>query len=69
MMGLSITHLLILLFVVLLFGAKRLPELGSSLGKGLRAFKKGLDGKHEETGSGSKNKIDGPEDVHKPKKS
>ena len=33
-------HILILLLVVLLvFGAKRLPELGRSLGSGLRGFK------------------------------
>ncbi len=48
MFGLSISHLLILLVIVLLlFGAKRLPELGSALGEGLRAFKKGLDGRDE----------------------
>ena len=29
----------LLLIAVLLFGAKRLPELGSSLGSGLRDFK------------------------------
>ncbi len=45
MFGLSLGHLLIVLFVVLLFGARRLPELGGALGKGLNAFKKGLDGK------------------------
>jgi len=45
MFGLSLGHILILLVVILLFGARRLPELGSSLGKGLRAFKSGLDGK------------------------
>lgn len=44
MMGLSLGHILILLVVVLLFGARRLPELGSALGKGLRAFRKGLEG-------------------------
>jgi sec-independent protein translocase protein TatA len=34
------THVLLLLVVVLvLFGAKRLPELGRSLGSGLREFK------------------------------
>lgn len=31
--------LLIFLVVLLLFGAKRLPEIGSSLGKGIREFK------------------------------
>jgi sec-independent protein translocase protein TatA len=36
---------LLLLVVVLLFGAKRLPELGSSLGSGLRDFKESLEGK------------------------
>ena len=34
--------LIILLVVLLLFGAKRLPEIGSSLGKSLRAFKKSV---------------------------
>jgi sec-independent protein translocase protein TatA len=48
MWGLSFGHLLILLVVILIFGAKRLPELGSSLGKGLRAFKKGVEDKHDE---------------------
>lgn len=48
MFGLSLGHILILLLVLLLFGARRLPELGSSLGKGLRAFKKGLEGGDEE---------------------
>ncbi len=44
MFGLSFGHLIILGFIVLLFGARRLPELGSALGKGVNAFKKGLDG-------------------------
>jgi sec-independent protein translocase protein TatA len=35
----------LLVIVVLLFGAKRLPELGSSLGSGLRDFKQSLEGK------------------------
>jgi len=33
---------LIFLVVLLLFGAKRLPEIGSSLGKGIREFKGSL---------------------------
>ena len=45
MFGLSGGHLLILAVVVLLFGSRRLPELGSALGKGVHAFKKGLEGK------------------------
>lgn len=34
--------LLILIVVLLLFGAKRLPEIGASMGKGIREFKKSI---------------------------
>lgn len=34
--------LVILVVVLLLFGAKRLPEVGSSIGKGIREFKRSL---------------------------
>jgi sec-independent protein translocase protein TatA len=38
-------HILILLMVLLLvFGAKRLPEIGRSLGDGMRGFKDSLSG-------------------------
>ena len=38
-------HILLLLLVVLLvFGAKRLPEIGRSLGTGMRQFKTSLTG-------------------------
>ena len=38
-------HLAILLLIVLLiFGAKRLPEMGRSLGAGLRGFKESING-------------------------
>jgi sec-independent protein translocase protein TatA len=36
--------LLILLVVLLIFGAKKLPEIGSGLGKGIRGFKDSLKG-------------------------
>jgi sec-independent protein translocase protein TatA len=37
------THLLVLgLIVFVLFGAKRLPELGKGLGEGLKGFKDGI---------------------------
>jgi sec-independent protein translocase protein TatA len=36
--------LLLLVIVLLLFGAKRLPEFGRSLGKGIREFKGSLSG-------------------------
>jgi sec-independent protein translocase protein TatA len=42
-------ELAILLIVVLLvFGPKRLPEMGRSLGKGLREFKASISGKDDE---------------------
>lgn len=38
--GLGMTEMILIFMVVLLlFGAKRLPEIGSSLGKGIREFK------------------------------
>jgi sec-independent protein translocase protein TatA len=52
-MGLSLGHILILLFVLLLFGSKRLPDLGRALGQSIHAFKKGLKGDDD-----SKNKLD-----------
>ena len=38
----------ILVVVLLLFGAKRLPELGKSLGSGMREFKDSVTGKDDE---------------------
>lgn len=49
-------HIAILLLVVLLvFGAKRLPEMGRSLGAGLRGFKESVTGEErkEELSSSS----------------
>ncbi len=33
--------------VLVVFGPKRLPELGRSLGQGMRAFKSSVEGHHE----------------------
>jgi sec-independent protein translocase protein TatA len=46
MMGLdNPLHILFLLILLLLvFGAKRLPEMGRSLGSGMRGFKESLSG-------------------------
>ena len=42
----SPVHLLIILLIILLlFGAKRLPEMGRSLGQGIQEFKEGLGSK------------------------
>lgn len=43
-------HIAILVIVLLLlFGAKRLPEIGRSLGTGLRGFKEALTGEPDST--------------------
>ena len=42
--------LVILFLLLLLFGAKRLPELGQSLGKGIREFKRGVREIQEDIG-------------------
>ncbi len=38
----------ILLIVVILFGASKLPQLGKGLGEGIRSFKKSFAGEDEE---------------------
>jgi len=48
--GLGLPELLIILLVVLLiFGASRLPGVGSALGKGIRSFKTSVTGEDEST--------------------
>ena len=39
--------LIILVVLLLLFGAKRLPEMGRSLGRGMREFKDAVTGNEE----------------------
>jgi sec-independent protein translocase protein TatA len=44
--GIGLPEILILLLVALLiFGPKRLPEMGRSLGRGMREFKDSVSGK------------------------
>ena len=53
-MGLSFTHILIVLIVVLIvFGAGKLPKVMGDLGKGIRNFKEGMDG-HKDVEADSK---------------
>ncbi|MBI4729629.1 MAG: twin-arginine translocase TatA/TatE family subunit [Acidobacteria bacterium] len=44
--------LLLLLVALLLFGAKRLPEVGRSLGRSLREFKTGVKGLADDASEG-----------------
>ena len=43
MFGISGEHLLVLLVILLVFGPKRLPDLGSSLGRTLKNFKDAMN--------------------------
>ena len=48
MFGIGVPELMIILAIcVLLFGARRLPEIGSGIGKAIRNFKSGVSGKDE----------------------
>ena len=47
MFGISGEHLLILGIVLLIFGPRRLPELGNTMGKAIRNFKDAISGVEE----------------------
>ena len=40
--------LLIVLIIVIIFGARRIPELGKSLGEGIKNFKKSITSKDKD---------------------
>lgn len=44
--------LLVLLIALLIFGAARLPQIGESLGKAIRDFRKGMSGQEEDKKKG-----------------
>jgi len=48
MFGISGEHLLVLLVILLIFGPKRLPDLGNSLGRTLRNFKDAMSNNNVE---------------------
>jgi len=45
--------LLIALIIVIIFGARKLPELGKSLGEGIKNFRKSVSSKEKEDESSS----------------
>ena len=51
--------LVVLLIILLIFGAKRLPEIGASLGKGIRTFKSSVTGEDEAGSAGTANQAGG----------
>ncbi len=51
MFGLGMPELIIILvIIVIIFGAGRLPEIGAGLGKGIKNFRKATRGDDEEDG-------------------
>jgi len=56
------THLLLILIVaLLLFGPKKLPELGKGIGEGLRALKEGMKDTPPEQAKSPSPEVKGPE--------
>lgn len=50
--GNPVKILIVLLIVALIFGAKRLPEIGKGLGKGIKEFKDATTGLHDDVKQG-----------------
>ena len=51
MLGMDQDLLVVLIIAALVFGSKKLPEIGKSLGQGIRELKEGLSGHEKETPS------------------
>lgn len=48
MFGLGMTEILIILAIfTVIFGARKLPELGGAFGKGIKNFRRAVEGKDE----------------------
>lgn len=57
MLGLSIGEMVVLLVIVLIiFGASRLPEVGRGLGTGIQEFRKSVKGQPDDDKSNSEDK-------------
>ncbi|MGK2905610.1 MAG: twin-arginine translocase TatA/TatE family subunit [Desulfuromonadales bacterium] len=60
MFGLGTTELIIILvLVMIIFGAGKLPQVGGALGKGLRNFKDGVKEGNEEKNEKDPDKLEG----------
>ncbi len=59
--------IIIVIVVLVLFGAKRIPEMGRSLGQGIRGFKKELGGKGDDDSGDDAGSSDTTEEESAPK--
>jgi len=67
MFGIGTTELVIIMFIILLiFGAKKLPELAQGLGKGIREFKKASNEIQDELNFDNTDQIKPTNDTPKP---
>jgi len=58
MLGLGFQEILLLMLIaLLLFGSKRLPEVGKSLGRAIFEFKKAIQGEEPESNKGESAKL------------
>ncbi len=71
MFDLGMPELMVILVIAfLVFGGKKLPEIGAGLGKGINSFKKGLREAEEnisggQEATGMKQEIEQPQDLGK----
>jgi sec-independent protein translocase protein TatA len=69
MFGLGATELLIILVLVLvLFGAGKIPQLGRGLGEGIRNFKRGLKGDEEPSSNAGDRQLPGEANSSDPRR-
>ncbi|HZI89031.1 MAG TPA: twin-arginine translocase TatA/TatE family subunit [Candidatus Polarisedimenticolia bacterium] len=57
---------ILFLIIILLFGAKRIPEIGRSIGKGIQEFKKGM--REVESEMSLNDKSETPKRIEEPRK-
>ncbi len=63
MFGLGFQELLLIVLVVLLFfGGKKVPEMMKGLGKGVKSFRDGMNGKEDEKATDTHEKTTGTTD-------
>jgi sec-independent protein translocase protein TatA len=60
---------IVLIIALVVFGPKRLPELGKSLGRGIREFKGSVTGEHDDDEPEPPAEIESPQPPPPPKES